>query len=202
MTAPDHAFRATNPQLVAASLEAYDERRQEFFEAVEAFSVELGHEVLVLGDSTRLFANHLAGEWRKDGKYEQPEGGKSWDRVKVADIPPGWHFYVKDSEVRPYRGGRDKVSKDAVKALDALNKRSPGALGRWLQQEFGIQQGTPFISFGFEPVGEDYFVLTAKPRPGSFRLTAEWDGNRHFEPVPVSTYWLAKEAADAAEEAS
>lgn len=191
---PDNAYRATDPAAVKASLDAYDEKRAAFFDAVKEFGNRLGHEVAIVGNNERMFASYLLGNWRRDGKYEKPAGLPS---DKIADIPDGWHFYAKDREVRPYRGGRDKASKAACTAVDQLNKQSPGGLGLWLRSEFGIQPDVPFIRFGFEPVGDTYFVLTASG--GLF--ASSWDGNEHFEKVPMSTYWLAKEQ-DAEREAA
>lgn len=201
--APDNAYRAVDPQAVEDSLRRFNERRQEFFDAVKAYGDELGHEIAIMGHGDNsLFVGHLMGEWTPNGKYERPESGRITEREKVADIPPGWHFYKKDHEVRPYKGGRDAASKAVRARVEELNKMSPSGLRTWLRREFDIQRSYgSFASFAFEPLGDDFYVLTATPRPGTVQSMmvendGAWEGNEHFEKIPMSAYWLAKEQHD------
>lgn len=182
------AYKATDPGAVRASLDRWQEERTAFFQRAAQFSIDRldgEHELAIVGNGRGMWANHLEGDWRLDGKYHR--------REKVAEVPPGWHYYQKEGEVRPYRGGRDKASREAVQALADLNATSPGDLRTWLNREFDVPMGAGG-GFGFEPVGETFYVLM-----GSGPFSPRWeDGNEHFERVPMSTYWLDREAAEEA----
>lgn len=196
MSKERNAYRATDPAAVRKSLERFNEERTAFFERVEQFSRDHldGIKLQVVGNGRGMWANHLGTEIHGEtpggpGAHWTPKGLMHRGDV-YAEIPEGWHYYQKEREVRPYRGGRDKASKAAVQAVEDLNATSPGDLRKWLAKEFGVDE----FGFGFEPVGDTYYVLLNPHR----MITKGWDGNEHFEPVPMSTYWLDREAAEEA----
>lgn len=190
-------YRATDPASVQRSLDAYQEQVTEFNELVRQF--EQDHfdgrfELAVLGNGDVLFASYLKGDWRKDGLYEGHETPIARDLVvsyESDEFPAGWHYYVKDEEVRPYRGGSDADSKAACAAIDDLNSKSPGGLRAWISDAFDVD----LYGFGFEPVGDTFYIIR-----GQTWITRDWDGNEHFERVKVSEYWMDKEAAEEAAE--
>lgn len=184
-------YRATNPAAVQRSLDEYQERVAEFNALVKQFEqdhLDGAHELAVMGNGDVLFASHLLGHWDKEGKWSNIPGSIK-SREFLAEIPPGWHFYVKDEEVRPYRAGSDADSKAACAALDDLNTKSPGGLRAWIADAFDVD----LHGFGFEPVGDTFYILR-----GQTWITRDWDGNEHFERVKASTYWMDKEAAEEA----
>lgn len=186
-------YRATDPAAVRKTLDEYEIRVAEFNEQVHQF--EQDHfdgrfELAVLGNGDVLFASYLKGDWRLDGLYEDNDLVLPYE---ADQFPAGWHYYQKEGEVRPYRGGRDADSKAACAAIDDLNTKSPGGLRAWISDTFDVD----LHGFGFEPVGEGFYILR-----GQTWITRDWDGNEHFEKVKTSEYWIDKEAAEEAAEES
>lgn len=187
-------YRATDPETVRQTLERYEERVAEFNAEVKQFEQDHfdgEHQLAVMGNGDVLFASHILDErnqWSPRGKFER-NASLMDPGEKVAEIPPGWHYYKKDNEIRPYRGGSDADSKAACAAIDDLNTKSPNGLRTWIADIFDVD----LHGFGFEPVGDTFYILR-----GQTWITRDWDGNEHFEKVKVSTYWIDKEAAEEA----
>lgn len=201
MSKEKRAYRAADPKAVRESLDRWQVERKAFFGRVRDFEMEHfdgAHTIAVVSNGDGMWARQLysrdpsrldhdtLAEHRIEGRWTPR--GKMHDGEIVAPIPPGWHYYKTDDEVRVHQGGRDADAKAARAAIKALNDTSPGDLRDWLRQHFGVDEW----GYGFEPVGDTFYVLLNPNR----MLRKGWDGNEHFEKVPMSTYWLDRESAE------